>query len=126
MANSSEGQSENSTNGSASTTIRRRTNSWEKKNVIVYDVSSQRLSKEERGSVGGKIFCQSKRGSPHDRSAQHTRIEIPKRPKSSLRKDNVRISLPLRPDADSEFLAEVKLSSLGYKVQIERLRGNIE
>jgi len=37
--------------------IRRRTNSWEQKNAIVYDVSSQRLTKEERGNVGGKSMA---------------------------------------------------------------------
>jgi hypothetical protein len=107
--------------------IRRRTNSWEQKNAIVYDVSSQRLIKEERRNVGGKSIADNQSGQyPDNRVDQYTRIEIPKRPKSSLRKDNVRLSLPVRPTSESEFLAEIKLSSLGYKVAFERFRGNID
>ena len=56
----------------------------------------------------------------------HTRIEIPTRPKISLRKDNVRISVPVLPESGPEFLAEIKLSSLGFKVAFERFRGNID
>lgn len=41
-------------------------------------------------------------------------------------KDNVRISLPLHDPAESEFLAEIKLGSLGYKVTLQRWRGNID
>jgi len=91
--------------------IRKRTNSWEQTHAIVYDVSSQTLTKEKRRNVGG---------------AHHTRIEIPKRPKSPLRKDNVRISISLCPGSEAEFLAEIKLSSLGFKVAFERFLGNID
>ena len=34
--------------------IRRRTNSWEEKNAIVYNVSSQTLTKEKKANVTGK------------------------------------------------------------------------
>ncbi|KAF7897616.1 hypothetical protein EAF00_005844 [Botryotinia globosa] len=86
-----------------------RTNSWEMKNAIVYDVSSQKLLKIKREAF----------------EADHTRIKIPKRPLSFLQKDNVRISMPLNSAAGSDVLAEVKLSSLGLKVAFERYRGNI-
>jgi hypothetical protein len=33
--------------------VRKRTNSWEQTNAIVYDASSQTLTKEERRNVGG-------------------------------------------------------------------------
>jgi hypothetical protein len=113
--------------GDSPNPIKRRTNSWEQKNAIVYDVSSQKLTKEERRNVGGKSIADNQvSGNPDNRADQYTRIEIPKRPKSSLRKDNVRLSLPVRPTSESEFLAEIKLSSLGYKVAFERFRGNID
>ncbi|KAF7865471.1 hypothetical protein EAF04_006446 [Stromatinia cepivora] len=88
----------------------KRTNSWETRNAIVYDVSSQTLLKTERKVI----------------EADHTRIKIPKRPLSPLQKDNVRISMPLNSTAGSDVLAEVKLSSLGLKVAFERYRGNID
>jgi hypothetical protein len=66
------------------------------------------------------------KGQAESSIAHHTRIEIPKRPKSPLRKDNVRISVPLRPGSEGEFLAEIKLSSLGFKVAFERFLGNID
>ncbi|KAJ8064960.1 hypothetical protein OCU04_007264 [Sclerotinia nivalis] len=88
----------------------KRTNSWETRNAIVYDVSSQKLLKTERKVI----------------EADHTRIKIPKRPLSPLQKDNVRISMPLNSTAGSDVLAEVKLSSLGLKVAFERYRGNID
>ncbi|KAF7909241.1 uncharacterized protein EAE98_011502 [Botrytis deweyae] len=87
----------------------KRTNSWETKNAIVYDVSLQKLLKTKREAI----------------EADHTRIKIPKRPLSPLQKDNVRISMPLNSAAGSDILAEVKLSSLGLKVAFERYRGNI-
>ncbi|KAF7924652.1 uncharacterized protein EAE97_010603 [Botrytis byssoidea] len=87
----------------------KRTNSWETKNAIVYDVSSQKLLTTKREAI----------------EADHTRIKIPKRPPSPLQKDNVRISMPLNSAAGSDVLAEVKLSSLGLKVAFERYRGNI-
>jgi len=87
----------------------KRSNSWERQNAIVYDVSTQTLTKEQRKKVGGF----------------HTRIAIPKRPKRSI-KDNVRISVPLGFKSEEEFLAELKLNSLGYKVAFERYFGNIE
>ncbi|KAI9649164.1 hypothetical protein NHQ30_001731 [Ciborinia camelliae] len=88
----------------------KRTNSWETRNAIVYDVSSQTLSKTERKAI----------------EADHTRIPIPKRPLSPLQKDNVRISMPLNSTTGSDILAEIKLSSLGLKVAFERYRGNID
>ncbi|APA10809.1 predicted protein [Sclerotinia sclerotiorum 1980 UF-70] len=80
------------------------------RNAIVYDVSAQKLSKTERKFI----------------EADHTRIKIPKRSLSPLRKDNVRITMPLNSTAGSDILAEVKLSSLGLKVAFERYRGNID
>lgn len=65
-------------------------------------------------------------GQANDAIAHHTRVEIPKRPRSSLRKDNVRISVQVRPGSEAEFLAEIKLSSLGFKVAFERFLGNID
>ncbi|TEY60199.1 hypothetical protein BOTCAL_0184g00210 [Botryotinia calthae] len=78
----------------------KRSNSWETKNAIVYDVSSQKLLKTKREAV----------------KADHTRIKIPKRPLSPLsplQKDEVRISMPLNSVAGSDIPTEVKLSSLG-------------
>lgn len=105
----------------------RRTNSWETKNAIVYDVSSQELIQTERKAIECRPPCQRKLESISDvATADHTRIKIPKRPLSPLQKDNVRISMPLNSTAGSDVLAEVKLSSLGFKIQFERYRGNID
>lgn len=60
---------------------------------------------------------------------EYTRFPIEKRTKIPLRKDNVRISLPVGSMTDgstTDFLAEVKLSSLGPRVVFERLRGKID
>ncbi|KAF7902182.1 uncharacterized protein EAF01_007480 [Botrytis porri] len=87
----------------------KRTKSWETRNAIVYDVSSQKLSKTKREAI----------------QADHTRFKIAKRPLSPLQKDNVRILMPLNSAAGLDVLAEVKLSSLGFKVAFERYRGKI-
>ncbi|KAB8296260.1 hypothetical protein EYC80_009034 [Monilinia laxa] len=79
------------------------------KNAIVYDVSLQTLLKTERKAI----------------EADHTCIKIPKRSLSPLQKDNVRISMPLNSTAGSDIIAELKLSSLGFKVKFERYRGHI-
>jgi hypothetical protein len=119
------GTHNNPTTANPPNPIRRRTNSWEKKNAIVYDVSSQTLTKEKRANVEGKSTSATREPSD-DCPVHHTRIEIPTRPKISLRKDNVRISVPVCPASGPRFLAEIKLSSLGYKVAFERLCGNID
>lgn len=94
----------------------------------MYDVSLQKLAiKTERKAIEGRPPCQRKLESISDvATADHTRIKIPKRALSPLQKDNVRISMPLNSTAGSDVLAEVKLSSLGFKIQFERYRGNID
>ncbi|ESZ95257.1 hypothetical protein SBOR_4369 [Sclerotinia borealis F-4128] len=91
----------------------KRTNSWDNKYAIVYDVSSQTLSRTVSSTERKAI------------EADHTCIKIPKRPLSPLQKDNVCIFIPLNSTSGSDVLAEVKLSSLGWKVAFERYRGNI-
>jgi len=93
-------------------TAPRRANSWERANVIVYDASSQRLTREDRKEA-------------EKNASKHTCVKIPPRPRNSL-EDRVRLSVPIGAKSRFEFLAEVKLNSLGTKVIYERWCGNID
>jgi hypothetical protein len=57
---------------------------------------------------------------------EHTHVSIPKRAKSPLVKDRVRLSVCYGSSSTEMFLADVKLHNLGLWVAIQRFRGNID
>jgi hypothetical protein len=56
----------------------------------------------------------------------HTPVTIPRRAKSPLIKDRVRLSMANEPNSIDTFLANVKLDNLGLWVAIQRYWGNID
>jgi len=88
-----------------------RTNSWEKKHAIAYNVETQRLTKEDRKNV----------------EKDYTSVPIRKH---GLRlNDRVEISVPVGSDPSNvqtrKVVANVKMDSLGFRVKIQRVCGNI-
>jgi hypothetical protein len=57
---------------------------------------------------------------------EHTHVSIPKRAKSPLVKDRVRLSVCYGSSSTEMFLADVKLHNLGLWVAIQRYWGNID
>lgn len=59
-------------------------------------------------------------------AGEHTHVHIPKRAKSPLTKDRVRLSVVYRSTSIELLLADVKLDNLGLWVAIQRYWGNID
>jgi hypothetical protein len=57
---------------------------------------------------------------------EYTNVSIPKRAKSPLVKDRVRLSVRYGSSSTDMFLADVKLHNLGPWVAIQRYWGNID
>ena len=107
----------------------RRSNSWETKNAIIYDATTQTLSKQKKANLNIRNAAPSRpilRKKLIAKTDDHTPVQIPRRAKSPLIKDRVRLSMANESSSIDTFLANVKLDNLGLWVAIQRYWGNID
>lgn len=114
----------------------KRTKSWEAKNAIIYDASTQTLTKDDRSSVKRGTGSPSqirqlqtssqaqKEKETNGRTDAHTQVSIPKRARGL--QDQVQLSLSYDSPSIDTFLANLRLDRLGFEVALQRLRGNID